>query len=97
MAHCCYASHLRLPRDRRTTTIVIPVLDDPSMVVHELGHALDEVTGFAHVAAPVTDYARTNRMEAFAEAFVAWTHFYGDQDVAAQDGATRALFCELAR
>jgi hypothetical protein len=41
-------------------------------VVHELGHALDEVLGHEWSAKPVSDYARVDEYEAFAEAFTAW-------------------------
>ena len=42
-------------------------------IVHELGHALDHHTHFDLAnPEPVSDYANTNRSEAFAEAFVAW-------------------------
>ena len=96
-AHCCYWWNLNRPASDRPTTIVLPKLPAPWVVVHELGHALDYVTGFNHRAAPVTDYARTNRMEAFAEAFTAWRFWgYGDEDTLWSDGATLALFDEVA-
>lgn len=95
-AHCCYPFHLIGPADRRVTTIVMPTAPDPSTVVHELGHALHEVVGFSYQAAPVTKYAKTNRYEAFAEALVAWTHWYGERDAAESDIRTLALFEELA-
>jgi hypothetical protein len=90
-AHCAYRHHTA----DRTTTIVLPVFEEPSVVVHELGHALDETLGFCHRAEPVTDYAKTNREEAFAESFRASLYWYGDQDVFMADGATRALFAAL--
>lgn len=95
-AHCAYPFHLAGPADRRVTTIVLPWVYDPSVVVHELGHALHETIRFDHVARPVTEYAETNHWEAFAEALVAWTHVYGDRAVAQQDKATLALFERLA-
>ncbi len=95
--HCCYPYHLDAPADRRVTTIVLPEPEPAYIIVHELGHALDHTIGRKHMAAPVTEYARTNRDEAFAEAFVAWRYLYGDQDVANRDKATRSLFRELAR
>lgn len=98
VAHCCYPFHLLGPRDRRTTMIVLPTLAaaQPHVVVHELGHALHHMVGFGHVATPVTDYAETDRYEAFAEALLAWTHWYGDRDALHSDGPTIALFGELA-
>lgn len=91
-AHCAYRFHTA----DRSTTIVLPVLEPPHVVVHELGHALHEVIGFAHVAVPVTWYAKTNDWEAFAESFVASLYWYGDQAAFHADEATRALFAELA-
>jgi hypothetical protein len=41
-------------------------------VIHELGHALDEVLGYEWLAKPVSKYARVDPFEAFAEAFTAW-------------------------
>lgn len=78
--HCAWPYHLAGPADRRVTTIVVPeapwhhtyplwLVHD---LVHELGHALDWLTGQRHDAVPVTQYARTNRREAYAEAFVSW-------------------------
>jgi hypothetical protein len=43
-----------------------------STVVHELGHALDDVLGYEWSAKPVSDYGRVDPFEAFAEAFTAW-------------------------
>lgn len=42
------------------------------VLVHELGHVLDETLGFTTHADPVSWYARGDRQEAFAEAFTAW-------------------------
>lgn len=78
-----------------TTTIVLPVLESTFVVVHELGHALDELLGYRHVAKPVTAYGRTNRQEAFAESFCAWLYWYGDQDVFHADLPTVSLFESL--
>lgn len=91
-AHCLYR---HLSSDRRTT-IVLPTPYEPSVVVHELGHALDEVLAWTHDAKPVNWYATTDRQEAFAEAFRAWLYWYGDQDVFMADLDTRALFARLA-
>lgn len=53
-------------------TIVLPVPATPETIIHELGHALDETLGFAHSPAPVSRYAKVNRVESFAEAWTAW-------------------------
>jgi hypothetical protein len=61
------------PRSARRATIVLP--HGPgrtATVIHELGHALDEVLGYEWLAKPVSKYARVDPFEAFAEAFTAW-------------------------
>jgi len=61
------------PRSTRRPTIVLP--NGPGQVttvVHELGHALDDVVGYEWTAKAVSDYARADDYEAFAEAFTAW-------------------------
>jgi len=97
-AHVLFAGH-GIDKQKRTT-VVLPVLDDakPYVVVHELGHCLDEVLGFEHIAFPVNDYARTNRQEAFAEAFAAEYFWLGEkeEDIFQSDKATQYLFEELA-
>lgn len=94
--HVCYPCHLEnAPADRRCTTVVMPTLMPVVHIVHELGHVLDWRMGFTHTADPVTEYAESNREEAFAEAFTARFYRYGDQDAAATDLATIALFDSL--
>ena len=96
-SHCLYPYHINGPADRRVTTIVIPELETPDVLVHELGHALDGTINFDHLAIqPVTWYAKTNQHEAFAEALVAYTHYYGDREVAETDYSTLRLFEELS-
>lgn len=95
-AHCCYPSHLSGPADRRVTTIVLPRPVPPNVVVHELGHALHEVVNFRSWPNPVTEYAKTNAYEAFAEAFRAFHYYYGDESVAKTDHKTLALFNSLS-
>jgi hypothetical protein len=61
------------PRSARRATIVLP--HGPgrtATVIHELGHALDEVLGYEWLAKPVSKYARVDPFEAFAEGFTAW-------------------------
>lgn len=67
-AHCCYPFHTV----DGSTTVVIPKPVEPWVIVHELGHALDETLGFQHTARPCTAYAAANRFEAFGEAFTAF-------------------------
>lgn len=99
LAHCSYPHHQEhLSRNDRRTTVVLPnwhrYKDPVSVVVHELGHALHESVGWDWIAEPVTDYARENRYEAFAEAF--------EETVMATpiaplvDELTRALFERLS-
>lgn len=75
-ACCCYPWHIIGPRDRRVTTVVLPSFQDGwrgvKTIVHELGHALDESIGRRETVTPVSTYARTDRDEAFAEAFTRW-------------------------
>lgn len=52
--------------------VVAHRLHRPSALVHELGHALEDYLEIDHVAEPVSEYATTNRVEAFAEAFTVW-------------------------
>jgi hypothetical protein len=94
LAHCACAHQTT----DRTTTIVLPVVEmaKPDIVVHELGHALHEALGWEHDAKPVTEYATTDRFEAFAESFRAWLFWYGDQDALDRDQATLDLFERLS-
>lgn len=97
-AHCCWAHHITRPAAERITTVVLPNVPRRSVVIHELAHALHETIGFErrHVV-PVTEYAETDRWEAFAESFTAWRLYgYGDEDALMGDKATLALFETLA-
>jgi hypothetical protein len=99
-----HASLGRHTADGRTT-IVLPTPEEPIIIVHELGHALDEALGEIHEAEPVTWYAATDRLEAFAEAWTVWVaersglelgswrSHYADSR---PDPAIAALFEELA-
>src|SRR5215207_6344556 len=77
-AHACFPTHVA---DKRMT-LVFPEPPAWYTVIHELGHALDwaltERAGRALTFSPVTEYARTNRWEAFAEAFAAWFWPFGE-------------------
>lgn len=99
--HVCYPSHLlHLPADRRNTTIVVPdkLTRNRWDVVHEFGHVLDERLRFEHQAVPISDYAKTNRYEAFAVAFEAWcSPYYPDwHRLYASDPMTVAIFDRLS-
>lgn len=61
----------RLASDHRAT-ICLPEPAPWYLIVHELGHVLDERLDYEIAVAPVTDYARRNRREAFAEAFLSY-------------------------
>jgi len=96
-AHAVWIMHQwLLPRTLRVPTVVLPALVAPKTVVHELGHILHEALAFEPVAAPVTEYAKTNLWEAFAEAFTAWLGWYGADVRGAVDEKTAALFEELS-
>lgn len=71
-AHCVHPHHqMHLSAARRATTIVLPTVRPPTTIVHELGHVLHEALDWEPTVAPVTAYAKTNRFEAFAEAWTA--------------------------
>lgn len=96
-----------LPKSRRRTTVCLPVIHgyetEPTLaslwvIIHEVGHVLDEVLGFSYTPKPVTEYAKTDRMEAFACAFEAWfSKGYPDYEaLCSKDPATVALFERIA-
>jgi hypothetical protein len=70
-AHACYPWHTI----DKSLTVVLPEVETPYVIIHELGHILDFFLGFRFNALPVNDYAKTDRGEAFAEAF-ACQYFY---------------------
>lgn len=73
-------------------------LHRPAILVHELGHALDDMLGATHVAEPVSEYAESNRWEAFAEAFTAYCDLPEYRSLQGYiDEETRELFGALAR
>lgn len=79
-AHTSYGDggnqdHLSLLR--RRNTIVLPPADDwnfsTAAIVHEIGHILHWLFGFEDFEIPqVSEYARLNHRETFAEAFMAY-------------------------
>jgi hypothetical protein len=92
-------SQLHLPKYLRYPTIVMPnPLEKPGDIVHELGHVLDDRTMwylYQTDILPVSEYAKTDKYEAFAEAFGAWLFYdYGnDRQI---DPETLALFERLS-
>ena len=80
-----------LSKALRHPTIVLPVIDEPWVVVHELGHALDNIVYYDHPITPITEYAKINEAEAFAEAFVGWLF----EDSGEPDKETETLFDSL--
>ncbi len=76
LSHCVFPHHqLALPRDQRQTTIVLPTRANQlhiATVIHELGHALHATLDEEITLEATTNYALTNRLEAFADAFMAW-------------------------
>lgn len=99
--HVVYPWHIKRPASDRVTTLVLCEPEPLWVIVHELGHVLDEALGFDHTAQPTTDYSKTNRGEAFAEAFTAWIkpdEYAAEwlQDKLHEDRATIHLFEELA-
>ena len=95
----------RLPKKLRQTTIIMPEFHKeyplgvlPMILIHELGHVLDEILGYSHMAEPVSKYAGVNRREAFAEAFTSWLNPGYEQyyDLIREvDEGTLNLFLEL--
>lgn len=72
VAHVAYVHNQpQLSAAHRATTVVLPRLVHPTVVVHELGHVVHERLLWMETT-PVTEYASTDRYEAFAEAFVSW-------------------------
>ncbi len=72
-SHCVHPFHQKnLPRDLRHPTIVLTEIEEPPIVIHELGHVLHGTINFNYSPMPISEYAETNRFEAFAEAFSAF-------------------------
>lgn len=100
-AACLYPFHIRGPADRRVTTIVLPT-PEPAWngvhtIVHEYAHALDWSLGRDHNCDPVSDYARTNRDEAFACSFTSWAWGNPLPHQTRPSDRDRALFRSLDR
>lgn len=99
-----YHQCLGAPIDRRPTIVLpTPEMSHWSAVVHEIGHALDDLVDYAKVPEPVSDYAKVDEREAFAMAFQ--TYVFGQQgqpeldkawSLLQEDRETVALFDYLA-
>jgi hypothetical protein len=102
-----------IPRSNRVPTVAFPKTNWISYltVLHELGHIVEEQIDWDHYSVdPVSEYAKTNEYESFAEAFALWygtnhLHWkpFGDfgygkyhPEVLARDERTLSLFRELA-
>lgn len=104
-AHVAYPHNQRCkPASARKTTIVLPGdwAFDPGVIIHESGHVIHERLRWEPWPEPVTEYAQTDRMEAFAEAFTAWIcppdsgYDTFARDLLHRDPATVTLFEVLA-
>ena len=84
-----YPCHQRIDKSLRHTTIILVNIIPLAHVIHELGHVLDESLGFRHIAEPVTEYAKVDRGEAFAEAFTSWLFWGYGKEI---DKSTEYLF-----
>jgi hypothetical protein len=74
-SHVSYDFGQALPASLRETTVVLANgdADRVLVVLHELGHVLDQRIGFDRPAfKPLDAYAATHHVEAFATAFQAW-------------------------
>lgn len=75
-SHACYEVHQNhLSKDKRNATVVLLDGDynDRNVILHELGHILDERLDFqAPPFYPLDEYAGTDHWEAFATAFQAY-------------------------
>jgi hypothetical protein len=79
-AHIAWLWFQDLPKTDRVSTICLPIPKQPWVVIHEIGHLLDERTGFRLWPKPVNRYAETDGYEAFAEAFRAWIMPWSNED-----------------
>jgi hypothetical protein len=73
-----YAQSKHLPKILKVPTIVLlqkPDGLDREVIVHEVGHALDEYLDNQFTFNPVSEYAKTDDYENFAEAFLVWLSF----------------------
>lgn len=91
-AHCAYPHHT----NDRTTTVVLPIPEAPWVIVHELGHALHARLDWEPWPDAVSEYAKTDEQEAFAEFFTARYFWHGDQGVYHGDLKHVALLDHLA-
>ena len=98
-SHYLPESRQFLPKYLRHPTIILvekPEYLLPHHIIHELGHVLNRATDWYEYRTPileVTEYAKTDFEEAFAEAFTSWLIWdYGKMP----DPETLTLFNRLA-
>lgn len=74
--HHVNAEVLPRPADQRRSTVVLPMMVEPTTIVHEAAHALhasiDWRERWDEPIVVTTPYGDTNYWEAFAEAFTVW-------------------------
>lgn len=72
-AHVAYGLHLKKrPYSDRNTHLIAPINIKPYDFIHEFGHVLHQSIDFENIGLEVTNYAKTNQREAFAETFACW-------------------------
>lgn len=99
ITHCAYPFHQHiLSKDQRKTTIILPIHESVWTIIHELGHVLHEVVDFSIKPIPITNYAKTNYCESFAESFCAYIHFsYTKNRLKDYDPKTLKFFQDFGR
>lgn len=83
-AHVAYPCHLTKKKVDSIPHLVLPTNRNAWIIVHELGHILHyNLDKCTFKTKPCTEYALTNHLEAFAEAFTAvicWRDVSGNED-----------------
>ncbi len=79
--HVAETHHQRLSARQQVPTIVLPAPRPPAAIIHEIGHVIHGHLGWRLALPANTEYAKTDRFEAFAESFTAL--FYPSMPLAA--------------
>lgn len=109
-SHVCwdFAQYLRPAADRVSTIFLLEGdWQYPSVVLHEVGHIIDQRLGFPSMRrnfVPLDDYAATHPLEAFATAFQSWciiegpnvAYYHNREFLLEKDPATALWFSALA-